>query len=125
MNIKEKLKEITNWLNENYNQESDKYSIIDGAKPEVVRYDEETAISLWACGAIICIGSLLYFISEDDGYWFINNSETDYGVQSTFSIGWAESFNDALKKLIEYTKENGEPVYYEGIKEKIICHYSL
>jgi hypothetical protein len=84
-----KLESIVRWLNENYNQESDNYSIIHGPKPEVVRYDEETAISLWACGAIVCIGSLLYFISEDDGNWFINYSGRDYGYQSTFSIGWA------------------------------------
>jgi hypothetical protein len=124
-NTKKHLENIVNWLNENYNQDSDKYCIINGPKPEVVRYDKETAISLWSCGAIICIGSLLYFISEDDGNWFIRESERDYGFQSTFSIGWAESFIKALKKLIEYTKENGKPVYYEGIKEKIICHYSL
>ena len=122
MKLKEKLESIVYWLNENYNQESDKYSIINGAKPEVVRYDKETVISLWACGAIVCIGSLLYFIS-DDGNWFIRDSEGDYGLQSTFSIGWAESFSEALKKLIEYTKENGKPVYFSGTNT--ICHYTL
>lgn len=125
MKLKEKLESIVNWLNKNYNQDSKNYSIFSGAKPEVIRYNKEIAISLWACGAIVCIGSLLYFISEDDGNWFIRDSEGEYGLQSTFSIGWAESFSEALKKLIEYTKENGKPVYYEGIKEKIICHYTL
>ena len=64
----EKLRNITQWLNENYNQNSEKYSIVMGAKPEVIRYDDETVISLWACGAIVCINSLMYFIQEDDGH---------------------------------------------------------
>ena len=127
MNSKEKLESIVCWLNKNYNQNSDNYSIILGPKPEVVRYDEETAISLWSCGAIVCIGSSSYFIGEDDGNWFLRSSEAerDYGYQTTFSIGWAESFSEALKRLTEYIKENGKPVYYKGIKQKIICHYSL
>lgn len=123
MKLKEKLESIVYWLNENYNQDSENYSIFNGAKPEVIRYDKETVISLWACGAIVCIGSLLYFISEDDGNWFIRDFEGDYGLQSTFSIGWAESFSEALKKLIEYTKENGKPVYFSGTNT--ICHYTL
>lgn len=32
----EKLRNITEWLNENYNQNSEKYSIVVGAKPEVI-----------------------------------------------------------------------------------------
>ena len=123
MKLKEKLESIVYWLNENYNQDSENYSIFNGAKPEVIRYNKEIAISLWACGAIVCIGSLLYFISEDDGNWFIRDSEEEYGFQSTFSIGWAESFSEALKKLIEYTKENGKPVYFSGTNT--ICHYTL
>ena len=86
---KEHLKNIVNWLDENYNQDSENYSIFNGAKPEVIRYDEHTAISLWACGAIVCIKSILYFIEEDDGNWFLSG---DYGHQNSFSIGWAKSF---------------------------------
>ena len=40
----EKLKHIVNWLNKNYNQNSENYSIFNGAKSDVVRYDEHTAI---------------------------------------------------------------------------------
>lgn len=42
----EKLRNITEWLNKNYNQDSENYCIFEGAKPEVIRYDDETAISL-------------------------------------------------------------------------------
>lgn len=121
--MKDKLYSIVNWLNENYNQDSENYSIFVGAKPEVIRYDEHTAISLWACGAIVCCGSLLYFISEDDGNWCMQKSENNYAFQNTFSIGWADSFTNAMKQLVEYTKKNGEPVYYSGTRT--ICHYTL
>ena len=123
MDIKEYLKNIVNWLNKNYNQDSENYSIFSGAKSEVVRYDKHTAISLWACGAIICIGSILYFIEEDDGNWFLVEENNDYGLQSSFSIGWAKSFSDAMKRLEDYIKENGEPVYFSGTNT--ICHYTL
>lgn len=123
--MKDKLKSIVRWLNENYNQDSENYNIFSGAKPGVIRYDEHTALSFWGCGAIVCIESFLFFIEEDNGYWFIrdNEEERNYGFQSTFSIGWAEGFADALKKLVDYTKENGQPVYYS--KTNIICHYTL
>lgn len=128
MGTKEHLKNIVNWLNANYNQNSDNYSLFNGAKPEVVRYDEHTAISLWACGAIVCIGTMVYFIVEDDGNWFLleakrSDKYEDYGYQDSFSIGWAKSFSDAMKRLEDYTKENGEPVYYSGTNT--ICHYTL
>ena len=125
---KEHLKNIVNWLNKNYNQDSENYSIFNGAKPEVIRYDEHTAISLWACGAIVCIKSIMHFIGEDDGNWFLLDAKRsdkyeDYGYQDSFSIGWAKSFSDAIRKLEDYTKENGEPVYFSGTKT--ICHYTL
>ena len=127
-NTKEHLKNIVNWLNINYNQDSENYSIFTGAKPEVIRYDEHTAISLWACGAIVCIQSILYFIGEDDGNWFLSEAKRsekyeDYGYQNTFSIGWAKSFYDAMKRLEDYINENGEPVYYS--RTNIICHHTL
>lgn len=128
MNIKDHLKNIVNYLNKNYNQTSENYSIFNGAKPEIVRYDEHTAISLWACGAIVCIGSIMYFISEDGGNWFlsetkISNNYEDFGYQNHFSIGWAKSFSNATMRLEEYIKENGEPVYFSGTNT--ICHYTL
>lgn len=139
--MKSKIKEILKFLNEKYNQDSEDYSIINGAKPSVIRFDDETAISLWACGAIVCIKSGLYFIQEDDGHWFCNeyiNKEdvdedntvswkamnyTTIGMQDSFSIGWTDSFVKALTDLKEYVKENGNPVYFVGTD--IICCYTL
>lgn len=128
MRNKEHLKNIVNWLNKNYNQDSENYSIFNGSKPGVVRYDEHTAISLWACGAIVCIHSSLYFIGEDDGNWFLLEAKNEYedekyGVQGNFSIGWAKSFSDAIKRLENYINENGKPVYFSGTNT--ICHYTL
>lgn len=128
MRNKEHLKNIVIWLNKNYNQDSENYSIFSGAKPEVVRYDEHTAISLWACGAIVCIRTIMYFIGEDDGNWFLleakrNDKYEDYGFQDNFSIGWAKSFSDAMKRLEDYINENGKPVYFSGTNT--ICHYTL
>lgn len=128
MSNKEHLKNIVNWLNKNYNQDSENYSIFSGAKPEVVRYDEHTAISLWACGAIVCISSSLYFIEEDDGNWFLLEAKNEYedeeyGFQNHFSIGWAKSFSEAIKRLENYINENGKPVYFSGTNT--ICHYTL
>ena len=137
--MRTKLNEIVSWLNDNYSQESENYSIIHGAKPEVIRYDFDTVISLWACGAIVCIKSILYFIEEDDGNWFCHNyySERDidsdgcvqyrnypkFGMQGNFSIGWVDSFTKAMIDLQAYIKENGTPVYYSGTD--IVCHYTL
>lgn len=122
--VKNELEDIIDWLNENYNQESENYCIFNGAKPEVIKYSEHIAISFWACGAIVCIGSILYFLQEDDGNWFTHNDECGIiGFQSCFSIGWAESFSKALNNLVEYTKEHGKPVYYSGTN--ILCHYTL
>lgn len=137
----EKLRNITEWLNKNYNQDSENYCIFEGAKPEVIRYDDETAISLWACGAIVCIKSMIYFISEDDGHWFCtmyyNGSVLDedgyippfmrkrpaMGLQDNFSIGWVNSFVNAMTNLNKFVKENGTPVYFSGTD--VICHYTL
>lgn len=136
-----KLQEIVEWLNENYNQDSENYSIFAGAKPEVIRYDEHTAISLWGCGAIVCIKSIMYFISEDDGNWFCSmyydgsdldedgclpsyvKNRPDMGLQGIFSIGWTDSFTTAMLNLKKYVEENGTPVYYSGTKT--ICHFTL
>ena len=124
--MKDKLKSICNWLNENYNQESENYSIFAGPKPDVIKYDEHAVISLWACGAIVCVNDLLFFIEEDDGYWFIEENK-EYGAecayQGCFSIAWADSFINAMKNLKEYVYTHGTPVYFSGTDT--ICHYTL
>ena len=121
------LFEIEEWLNQNYNQASENYSIINGAKPGIVKYDEHTIISFWGCGAIVCISEILYFIGDDDGHWFINGTCQNYGnkwgLQSPFSVGLAPGFIEAMQRIVDYTKEHGEPVYYSGTD--IICHYKI
>ena len=97
-----KLKAIVSWMNVHYNQNSENYSIIHGAKPEVIRYDDNTAISTWSCGAIICIHAMLFFIMEDDGNWFLSScrddsDEREYGYQTSFSIGWLSVYLSSMK----------------------------
>ena len=123
MKINSEILEIVDWLNDNYNQDSENYNIFFGSKPEVVRYNSHVAISPWACGAIVCIYDQMYFICEDDGNWWIHNDEE--AVQTGFSIGWAKSFCEAIERLKEYVDKNGEPVYFSGIPEKVVCHYML
>lgn len=103
METEEILNEVTGYLNRNYGQDSGNYDIFYGAKPDVFLYNENTAVALWSCGAIVCIGGLLYFIGEDDGNWFLVHD----GMQSTFSIGWSESFRNAMQRLEEFVKEHG------------------
>ena len=118
MEILEKLNKIVDYLNEHYNQDScDNYD-------NIIRFDEDTAISLWACGAIVCIEDILYFITEDDGSWWINQEESDnIAMQDAFSIGWINNFTEALTKLADYVNEYGFPVYFPDTE--VICHYSL
>ena len=131
MNVKTELEAVVRWLNNHYNQDSDDYSIFNGAKPGVVRYNDDIAISLWGCGAVVCVVDRLYFIGEDDGHWFLREG-TDkniprnlYGFATSLSIGWIESFTNALNALKKYVEENGIPVYYAGLTNKIVCHYKL
>ena len=123
---RDELKDIVNWLNENYNQDSENYSIFFGSKPGVIEINDHTAISLWACGAIVCIYDQLHFIQEDDGYWWFNEEEEKHGrwgYQDGFSIGWAESFSNAMNELKNYVWEHGTPVYFSGTD--VVCHYRL
>ena len=123
MDTKEVLGNVVGYLNSHYNQDSEDYCIFRGARPDTFKYGEHVAVSLWACGAIVCVYDILYFIQEDDGYWFLD--ESGEAVQDHFSIGWAESFTEAMTRLMDFVKENGEPVYFSGIEKKIVCHYRM
>lgn len=123
MDTKEVLRNVVDYLNSHYNQDSEDYCIIRGARPDTFKCGEHVAVSLWACGAIVCIGDILYFIQEDDGYWFLEDNENP--SQGRFSIGWAESFTEAMTRFMDFVKENGEPVYFSGIEKKIVCHYRM
>ena len=124
MNNEETLDDVLDYLNDNYNQQSKNYDIFDGPNPKIIRHSKHVAVSLWACGAIVCIGNMLYFLSEDDGNWFvINDGEDRFGLQDPFWMGWIDSFSNALTKLKAYVEKNGTPVYYSGTKD--ICNYTL
>lgn len=124
--IENELNNVVDWLNTNYNQESENYNIFIGSKPMVIEYNDHVAISTWACGAIVCIYDQLFFICEDDGNWWINEEEKEYGnlaYQDSFSIGWADSFMNALSSLKKYVDEHGKPVYFSGTN--VVCNYRL
>ena len=123
MNTREQLQEIVDWLNRNYNQQTKNYDIFTGSKPGVIKYNDHIAISPWACGAIVCIYSILYFIEEDDGNWYMPEDEKCYGCQTRFSIGWTDSFTTAMTELKKYVEEHGTPVYFSGTD--VICNYTL
>lgn len=121
----EKLKSIVDFLNVRFGKSSIEYILLEGLKPRIIRYDHETAISLWGCGAIVCISDNLYFISEQDGHWHIDK-------EFAFSLGWANSFMDALANLQKYVRENGEEVKFYFGKDQNgnemygdICHFRL
>ena len=45
------------------------------------------------------------------------------GLQDRFSIGWVDSFTNAMLQLKKYIEENGTPVYFSGTN--VICNYTL
>lgn len=109
--MKKKLDKIVEYMNERFSQASSEYSLICGAKPLVIRFDPETAISTWACGAVVCIKHSLFFISEDDGHWFYHSiNDTNIALQNPFSVGWIDDFAEALRSLNKYLTDNGKPV---------------
>ncbi len=97
--IRQKLNEIVAYLNEHFHQESKNYDIANGPKSTIVIFDNETIISTWACGAIVSINKIIYFISEDDGRWYYTETENYIGVKAYFSIYWIDSFIKALDNL--------------------------
>lgn len=126
------IESILDWLNENYNQNSEKYNVFTGAKREVIRLDEHTAISFWGCGAIVCDKSCIRFIHEDDGHWFIVEETREWSkykntTAGEFSIAWAKGFAKAMDDIVNYVEENGTPVYFSGHEgdSNFICHYTL
>lgn len=68
---------------------------------KVIKFQNNVFISHWACGAIVCIDEVLYFIMEDDGNWYVKK---DYSLGS-FSSYWLDSFIKALNLLNDYIKK--------------------
>ena len=128
---KKKINEVAKWLNDNYSQENELnyFNTVEKSweKPCIVRYDEHTAVAFWACGAVVCIGSMLYFIWGDDGVWVVNKMETVAGtvipgILSGFTVMLAGKLAEALNMIEKYVRENGK--YVEGTG-RTIAHYTL
>ena len=127
---KKKLNEVERWLNENYSQQNENgYDIVEESweNPCIVRYDEHTAVAFWTCGAVVCIGSMLYFIEGDDGIWVVNERKTKVGsvisgMLPGFTVMYAGKLSEALTMMEKYVRENGK---YVGESERTIAHYTL
>ena len=124
--IKSILEDVTKYLNDNYGP-------FKGHPKGVVKfpYTDKVVFVCWECGAIVYIDRGIYYIAEDDGYWYIEKSVLEFGREEFgyksggYSIGWAKDIADALITLNSYIIDKGKPVYYEGIEPPRICHYIL
>lgn len=121
----QKLNEIVDYMSSEY----DDYNL--KSLTEVIRYEDKIAISVWACGAIVYIDGSIYYITEDDGDWWVEVALNEdiphrkiYGYMSPETcIGWAKDIANAYIRLVDYIEAHGKPVYYVGIDE--ICYYKL
>ena len=120
---KKKLNEVERWLNENYSQQNELgYDTVEESweKPCIVRYDEHTAVAFWTCGAVVCIGHMLYFIEGDDGIWVVNERKTKIGTVISgmlpgFTVMLAGKLSEALTMMEKYVEES----------ERTKAHYTL
>ena len=127
---KKKLNEVERWLNENYSQQNELgYDFVEESweNPCIVRYDEHTAVAFWTCGAVVCIGDMLYFIEGDDGVWVVNEKKTKVGtvipgMLSGFTVMLAGKLSETLTMMEKYVRENGK---YVEESERTIAHYTL
>lgn len=119
METKKFLDGVAGYLNRNYCQDSGNYDIFNGSKPDAFLYNEHTAAGFWSCGAIACIGSLLHFIGEDDGNWFLTHN----GMQSAFSTGWSESFGMQCKDSKSLSKSMGIRFVFQELTQFVIIVY--
>ena len=127
---KKKLNEVERWLNENYSQENElAFDLVvrSWKNPCIVRYDEHTAVAFWTCGAVVCIGSMLYFIEGGDGIWVVNERKTKVGTVISgmlpgFTVMLAGKLSEALTMMEKYVRENGK---YVGESERTKAHYTL
>lgn len=127
---KKKLDEVARWLNENYSQQNElAFDLVVRARknPCIVRYDEHTVVAFWTCGAVICIGSMLYFIEGGDGIWVVNERKTKIGTVISgmlpgFTVMLAGKLSEALTMMEKYVRENGK---YVEESERTIAYYTL
>lgn len=81
--IKSLLNSVADYLNENYHQNSENYkNLICKDKTNVFTlFDNKCIVSTWLCGAIVCIETRVFYIGEDDGYWFVKNLKDYNGYE--------------------------------------------
>ena len=127
--IKQTLISVAEYLNDNYGP--------DKSHPKGViayPYADKVVFTCWDCGAIVYINGGIYYIAEDDGYWWVNESTFQAGTCSReafgyntpgICIGWAKDIAGALIRLNRHIEDNGTPVYYAGIEPPRVCHYVL
>lgn len=110
--IKQILNDLAQYLNNNYGN--------DIGHPEgVVKYQHTNTtcfFTCWDCGAIVCINGRIYFINDDDGYWWIDESiildiehshiKEEFGYDCGFSIHYAPEIALALIRLHTYIIDN-------------------
>lgn len=129
-NILSILEGVAEYLNDNYGpDESHPKGVI------IYPYADKIVFTCWECGAIVYVNGGIYYISEDDGYWWVEKSTFQisgpvtrevFGYETGGTcISWAQDIADALIRLKEYVDKNGTPVYYAGIEPPRICHYIL
>lgn len=108
--IKSLLNEVTDYLNANFYQSSENYNkIICTDKTNVFTLcNKRCIVSTWSCGAIVSINKQIFYISEDDGYWFVENLKDDKGYEFVgcktggTSLSHITSITRALNDLLKY-----------------------
>jgi hypothetical protein len=75
------------------------------------------------CGevfGIILKGTMATIIKQDDETWFIPNK-----LPEIFDLAHLRELERLCHIANEYVEKNGTPRYFEGIRPKILCGYTL
>lgn len=128
--IKQILLDLAQYLNDNYGSDGE-------PRPKdvtVYPHADKVVFICWECGAIVYIDGGIYYIGEDDGYWFVEDDilqDGDYSREvfgyetSGTSIYYAIEIGQAFIKLGKYVEDNGRPEYLVGFEPPLISHYIL
>lgn len=93
--VKSKMDDLLNYLNNKYSQ---KNCWLDHTEkiPTIEKY-KEIIISYWECGAIALIEKWIFFIGQDDLYWFYDTK--NYQGLDFCSKEYAKDISDALNRI--------------------------